>query len=140
MPVGPITYTNRALKRVSGDPGYIFYPTNISPGLLRIGTNTLAVELHINSPVIPSLGFDMELLASGYAGAVPSLSATVVGGQIRLSWPANTSAFYGLYSKSSLAAPADWAAQVGTVQTNGTRLLMEVSLNGNSRYFRLQQQ
>jgi hypothetical protein len=139
MPAGPITFTNRALKRVSGDPAYIFYSTNLA-ALLPVGTNQVAVELHINSPVIPSLGFDMELLASGYVIPPPPLSVSLVADGILLSWPADGSTSYALYSNTNLITGAGWVPETSTVQSNGIQRVVKISPDGDQRFFRLKGQ
>jgi len=137
MPAGPISVTNRALKRVSGEPAYIFYSTNLA-AVLPVGTNQVAVELHINSPVIPSLGFDMELLASGYHIPPPSLLVSLAVDGILLNWPADNSTPYSLYSSTNLAMPSAWIPETTSVQTNGTQCIVKVSPHGDQRFFRLQ--
>jgi hypothetical protein len=137
MPDGPILFTNRALKRVSGDASYIFYPTNLAV-LLPTGTNVVAVELHINSPVIPSLGFDMELLASGYRIPPPSLSVSLAADGILLSWPIDSSASYSLYSNTNLTLSSGWVPETTPIQTNGSQLVIKLAPDGSQRYFRLQ--
>src|SRR5438270_10711632 len=105
---GPITYTNRALKRVSGDASYIFYQTNLVVPFLPPGTNVLAVELHINSPVVPSVGFDLELLGIGYPISTPSLSVNLSASGIALSWPCADGLGYSLFSSTNLNAAVAW--------------------------------
>lgn len=138
MTNGPITYTNRALRRIAGDPSYIFYPTNLVVPFLPAGTNQVAVELHSSSPVSPSLGFDMELLGTGYPITTPSLSANLTGSGIVLSWLCGNGTSYSLYSSENLTDSAAWKPDSSPVQTNGTRCVVSISSYTGSRYFRLQ--
>jgi lysophospholipase L1-like esterase len=140
MPTGAITYTNRALKRVNGDAGFTFYPTNLAVSALPAGTNIVAVELHINSPVIPSLGFDMELLASGYRVPPPALSISLDGDRMLLSWMDDGRSSYALYTSNDLVDPATWTPQAGSILNNENQHMIEILPDSNRRFFRLQRQ
>jgi hypothetical protein len=137
LPSGPISYTNQALKRVVGGASYIFSPTNLVVPFLPAATNLLSVELHLNSPVMPSAGFDMELLATGYPISTPSLSVKGLSNQIQLRWLAANGISYSLFSTTNLAN-ANWVAETAPVQTNGAECVVTVLPDGNSRFFRLQ--
>jgi GH43 family beta-xylosidase len=63
MPAGAIDYLTRAATTVSGADETTFFSTNIGPGLLRAGTNVLAVEVHQVNISSSDLGFDFELTA-----------------------------------------------------------------------------
>jgi len=140
MPAGPIAYTNLARMRVFGEAAYIYYPTNISVAPLPAGTNVIAVEVHLFSPMNLTTGFDLELLATGYAVPPPSLTAAVKDGTISLSWPATTGAGYALYSTTNLYAPDRWIRTFGTVQTNSDQCTVELSLENAQAFFRLQKE
>jgi hypothetical protein len=140
MPDGPISFTNRALKRVSGDPAYVFYPTNFAVTSLPKGTNVVAVELHINSPVIPSLGFDMELLGTGYVPGAPHVSVKTTTNGVQLSWPIAIGTSYSLYSSGNLSDPSGWAPQASLVETNANERVVTIIPDGQFRFYRLQKQ
>src|SRR5688572_33288115 len=46
MPAGPVTYLTLASSAAGGTNSTTFFTTNISPSLLIIGRNILAVEIH----------------------------------------------------------------------------------------------
>ncbi|HKQ40332.1 MAG TPA: Ig-like domain-containing protein, partial [Verrucomicrobiae bacterium] len=61
MPTGTITYNTLAPGNATDD-GTIYFPVAITPGLLRPGKNTLAVEVHQNVGTSSDLSFDLQLL------------------------------------------------------------------------------
>jgi hypothetical protein len=63
MPLGPVNYLTLAAS--SGSSSTTFFTTNISPSLLIIGRNLLAVEIHQASPGSSDVSFDFELFAAG---------------------------------------------------------------------------
>src|SRR5688572_4909802 len=64
MPDGPITYNTLASLAVGGpEESTQFVTANISPAVLVPGANTIAVEIHQNSPLSSDLSFDLELEA-----------------------------------------------------------------------------
>ncbi len=139
MPAGPIAYTNRAsLPTVVVDTAYIFYPTNIAVTNLPAGTNLVAVEVHLFTPGRPVLGFDLELIGTGYFS--PSLSITAAGTNFILAWPVADGAGYALYSSSDLTATGGWTPATATVQTNGGQYAVTVAPDAITRFFRLQKQ
>ena len=80
LPAGPITYTNRALTTMSYYQRYDFFPTNV-PVNLSAGTNWITAEVHLSSVMASAMGFDMELIGTGYPLPPPSLSITRAGGR-----------------------------------------------------------
>jgi lysophospholipase L1-like esterase len=138
MPTGPITCTNLASQpTIVVDTAYIFYPTNIAVTNLPAGTNVVAAEVHLRTVSRTSLGFDMELIGSGYF-LPPSLSITSAGTNIFLVWPVATGAGYTLYSSTDLAAPGSWTPVTATVQTNGGQYVLTLFPDEATRFFRLQ--
>jgi lysophospholipase L1-like esterase len=134
---GAISYTNLALKRMIVDAPYIFSRRAVTPSLLRVGTNVLAVEVHLNSPAVSSMGFDMELLASGSSPKAPPLSVALARNQVSLSWPANFGA-YVLCSSNEPADASSWALYLTPVLTNGIQCIATVPTDANQQFFRLQ--
>jgi lysophospholipase L1-like esterase len=137
MPTGPITWTNLASHsmNVIGTP-YIFYPTNIAMSNLPAGTNLIAAEVHLYSAGRHFLGFDMELIGTGYFSP-PSLSIASAGDNIFLAWPVAGGDGYTLYS-TDLTAPVHWTIVAATVQTNGGQYIVTLSPDTITRLFRLQ--
>ena len=137
VPSASISYTNLALKHMIVDAPYIFSRRELAPFSLRLGTNILAVEVHLNSPAASSMGFDMELLASGSSPKAPPLSVALAGTAVSLSWPANFGAST-LYSSNEPAVPSSWVPYATPVTTNGIQCIATVSIDANQQFFRLQ--
>jgi hypothetical protein len=137
MPAGTITYTNlAALPTAVVDTAYIFYPTNIAVSNLPAGTNLVAVEVHLYRAGRTSLGFDMEVIGTGFFS--PSLSIASAGTNIFLTWPVANGAGYTLYSSTDLTAPGSWTNAAATVQTNGGQYVVALAPDASTRFFRLQ--
>ena len=64
MPAGAITPTTPATRDVNGLEREVFFPIQVPLSLLRQGTNTIAVEIHLASPKSRDLSFDLELNAN----------------------------------------------------------------------------
>ncbi len=139
LPGGPIAYTNLASGAVTGYAPYIFSPTNLAAPALPAGTNWVAVEIHQSSVTSSSLGFDLELIGSGYVIPPPSLALSLASSNVLLSWPA---ACYGngfaLYSTTNLAATGGWEPSAATLQTNGGQVVATEVPEATARFFRLQ--
>ena len=137
IPIGPITYTNPASQRaIIYEQPYTFYPTNIAVSNLPAGTNLVAVEVHLYVAGRTVLGFDLELIGTGYIS--PSLSIASAGTNIFLAWPVANGTGYTLYSSTDLTAPGGWTPAVATVQTNGGQYVVTLSPDAITRFFRLQ--
>jgi hypothetical protein len=65
MPGGPVDYLTVASTAAGGTNSTTFFGTNISPSLLIIGRNILAVEIHQSSGSSSDVSFDFELFAAG---------------------------------------------------------------------------
>ncbi len=138
LPSGEITYTNLALSAMTGYTVHIFYPTNLAVNLLA-GTNLVAVELHQSSVTNSTLGFDMELIGSGYLLPTPSLSITTAsGGNFVLNWPETNGGSFALYSTTNLAAAGNWSPEPSPIYTNGGQIIVTQALDTTARFFRLQ--
>jgi len=137
MPAGPITATNLASQpTIVVDTAYIFYPTNLAVTNLPAGTNLVAVEVHLRTPGRLVLGFDLELIGTGYFS--PSLSITSTGTNVFLAWPVATGAGYTLYASTDLTLSGGWTPAAATIQTNGGQYVATVSPDAITRFFRLQ--
>jgi len=139
LPVGPIVYTNLALvKPANTDSPYIFTPVNVDVAKLSPGTNVLAVELHQLATNGAAIGFDMELIGTGYPVSQPALSTVTVGTNLIFTWPADVGGGgFGLYTTTNLAATS-WAPVSPWAQTNGGQLVVTQTLDPGNRFFRLQ--
>lgn len=65
MPLGPVNYLTLAASSAGGTNSTAFFSTNLSPSLLIIGRNILAVEIHQSSPASSDISFDFELFGAG---------------------------------------------------------------------------
>jgi Bacterial Ig domain len=90
MPTGAVSFSTFAATAVGGSAERAFFPTNIAPNLLSVGSNVLAVELH-QSQNTSDAGFDLSLvsIAPPPPGPPPvriSFSALPVP-EVILTWP-----------------------------------------------------
>ncbi len=139
LPAGPITYTNLALNAMTVFNRHIFYPMNF-PVNLPTGTNWIAAEVHLSSVVATAMGFDMELIGTGYSIPLPSLSIGWAGGNnVALNWPLSNGISFSLYSTTNLNATYSWTLSTEPIYTNGEQITVTQSLDSNEKFFRLQQ-
>jgi hypothetical protein len=134
---GPLAYTDPALTSVTGFTSYIFFPTNQAVSALPAGTNLAAVEIHASSVTNNSLGFDLELLGTGFVIVPPLLSIQFSNSNVVLGWPAN-GGLLTLYSTTNLALAGGWSAISPVMQTNGGQITATISPDAATRYFLLQ--
>jgi hypothetical protein len=138
LPGGLITYTNLALAAMTGYTAHIFYPTNIAVTGLPTGTNLVAVEIHQSSVTNSTLGFDMELIGSGYLLPTPSLSITRAGSDVVLNWPVTNGYSFNLFSTTNLASAGSWTMTGAPANTNGGQIVVTQSPDTSAKFFRLQ--
>ena len=88
MPTGAVNYLTvvPANQPVGGTNEWFYFPTNINPGLLINGVNTLAVELH-QTENTSDAGFDLGLAGLAPAGSVPILAIERAGTNVVIRWP-----------------------------------------------------
>ena len=65
LPAGTITPTTLASSSVAGDEEDTFFPFDVDAGLLLVGANTLAVELHQSAVNSSDISFALELVGLG---------------------------------------------------------------------------
>jgi len=138
LAAGEITYTNLARGLMNLFTAHIYYPTNLPATGLRTGTNLVAVELHQVSPSVSLLGFDLELIGSGYPIPAPSLSIAQVGKNLLISWPATNADGFKLYSATNLQANETWTPAMDLAQTNGGVVVVTQAPDVSVKFFRLQ--
>jgi glucose/arabinose dehydrogenase len=61
LPGGNITFTTPAGSAVPNEDEAVFFPSSVDPGLLTVGTNTLAVEIHQANATSSDISFDLSL-------------------------------------------------------------------------------
>ena len=138
LPGGPITCTNLALNTMAAFTRHVFYPTNMAVADFPTGTNLVAVEMHLSSATNSTLGFDLELIGSGYLLPTPSLSIIPVSTNFLLSWPVTNGSSFSLYSTTNFTATESWTATTAPAQTNGGQMVVTQSPDTSARFFRLQ--
>jgi hypothetical protein len=97
MPAGTITYTTRASNGTSDNT---LSETNLSPALLLVGANLLAVEMHQDSQSSSDISFDLELTDGRSDSPIVSITS-----------PANS---------GIIPAPGDISIQVSATDPNGS--------------------
>ena len=112
----------------------------LNPSVLIAGWNTLAAEVHNQSPTNSDLGFDFELTGTAIVDVSPDLSLSTVegsGGSFALAWPAEAS-YFSLFATTNLTPPVVWTqlTNLPVLISNEWRVTLPTSTNVQ-RYFRL---
>jgi lysophospholipase L1-like esterase len=136
MPSGLITYTNLAMSTPGVTMLSLFNSTNLTAVNLPVGTNLVAVELHLQSASQPRIGFDLELLGTGYPA--PPVSIGSSGSNVVLSWPATNGSSFSLYSSTNLATTGSWTPTTIAAQTNGGQIIVTQTPDASAKFFLLQ--
>jgi GDSL-like Lipase/Acylhydrolase family len=140
LPAGPITSTNLALTAMTVYNRHIFYPTNVPVNLPAAGTNWIAAEVHLSSVTTSAMGFDLELIGSGYLLPPPSLAiARADSDNVTLNWPLSYGSSFSLYSTTNLNATDSWTLAAAAPPTNTGQITITQSLDSSAKFFRLQQ-
>ena len=136
MTNGLVTFTTPAAATVNGADESVFFATNVSPALLRSGTNVLAVEIHQVTTTSSDVSFDLEL--AGYQfNRPPALAISTAGAQTLLQWPA-WAATATVQSASNLAPSAVWMPVTNAIViTNDVRAMALGPTIDGQRFFRL---
>lgn len=138
LPDGPLAYHHLALTATTGYAAHVFHATNLAVAGLPPGTNVVAVEVHLSSATNATLGFDLELIGSGYRLPTPSLSITPTAGNILLGWPVTNGGGFALYSTTNLAVNGSWSRVAAPASTNDGQVVVTQSLGPSATFFRLQ--
>jgi len=130
----PVWATQAPVTALPTDETTQYYFTNISPVLLRAGTNTLAVEIHQNGTNSSDLSFALELRAAEHD---PALRVEGPGAnQLGLSWPYPSSGFV-LQSALSLQTPASWSNVNQSIVVTNARNEVILPFTSGPHFFRL---
>ena len=97
IPSGAIDYRTLAMENSPDENKYFQATVKAPPGLIRQGTNVLAVEVHQYSQWSSDAGFDASL--SGVEATTPTPPPPPATGNGHVSWMAN----YGLWSADAIA-------------------------------------
>jgi lysophospholipase L1-like esterase len=140
LPAGPIAYTNLALvKPANLDSPFQFNPVSVAASRLMPGTNVIAVELHQLATNSAAIGFDMELIGTGYPVSLTALACALDGTNLIFTWPTGVGDGFELFSTTHLTA-TNWGPVSPPAQTNGGQLIVTQTLEPGTRFFRLQKQ
>jgi hypothetical protein len=132
MPTGVVAYTTLALAALSDET--TFHQTNLSPALLRAGTNVLAVEIHQVNGQSSDVSFDLFLHGQS-SGAEVIVRAQRAGGGLELSWPVGA-ADWVLEATPTLPSSA-WPELARPASVKDDRVTASVEASDGSRFFRL---
>ena len=137
LPGGALDHTTPALTAMTGYTAHIFHSTNIPVTSSLTGTNLIAIEIHQSSVTNSVMGFDMDLIGSGFLRSPPLLSIARTGSDLVLSWSVANGAGFALYSTTNLAG-GSWNATTALTQTNGAQIVVTQAVDTSARYYRLQ--
>ncbi len=136
MPATAITFTTPASASLSGGDEFIAVETNLSPALLRNGTNVLAAEVHQNSGTSSDLGFDLALDGEYISTAQPlKLAVVPVTNQTAIAWP-QLSVGQLLQATTRLLPTNQWSTATNAITVSGTNNRVIFGSSSN-QFFRL---
>jgi hypothetical protein len=137
-PPAVISYTTLASGTVSGADEQTFFATSIATNL-PAGTNVIAVEVHQVLANSSDLGFNFEMIASGYVQDVipPVLSIVMDDNVIELSWP-DTGLNWSVYAAPDVSTPGNlWSRISGNQALVNGRHIFAITPSGGNRFYRL---
>ncbi len=140
MPLTAITYSTLASSSIpNGAEEQTFYSTVIASTNAVPGTNVVAVEIHQSAANSSDMGFNLQLIGSGYIYSVtpPVVASTLAGGGFQLNWPAPSTG-WNLYSSPQLSAGAVWQLVNAPVVSINGQLQVTVPASNAAAFFRLQ--
>ncbi len=68
MPAGSVLPETVSVTFAGGEDEYTYFEYSVDKNLFQQGTNTIAVEIHQNSPTSSDISFDLEIAAGGESG------------------------------------------------------------------------
>ena len=139
MPAGVITSSTRPSATVPTADEQTFFSTVLTITNLPAGTNIVGVEVHQFDGASSDIGFNLELVASGYVEntAPPVLAIVLADGMIELSWPSTYSG-YAVYSTAQVNAPrASWTSVGGAPVLASGRYVVTVPPLGGGQFYQI---
>jgi hypothetical protein len=139
MGAGTISFNTFAAATVNSPDEQVFFPTIITVTNLPAGTNLVAVEVHQVNGTSSDIGFNLELVGSGYLEDTtpPLLAVELADGVVELSWPSVT-AGWRVYGAATVDAPANaWSPVAGTPVVVNGRNVLTVTPSAAQQFFRL---
>ncbi len=120
-----ITYLTTASSAIGGADESTFYPFTLDPGLLKDGTNTLAVEIHQSGGTSSDISFDFSL--SGKVQGSNHAPTAAAGDDLTVKLPASA-ALSGSFTDDGLPNPPG-APQFVWTKVSGPGLVTFASAN-----------
>ncbi|HXI52105.1 MAG TPA: hypothetical protein VNH84_11385, partial [Candidatus Saccharimonadales bacterium] len=139
MPSTPIAYGTLASTSVGGADEQAIFVTSVGTTNLHAGTNVIAVEMHQAAPDSSDLGFNLELVASGYLDEAvpPTLFIAEVDGALEFTW-LNTAVGYHVYESPDVTIPPSaWTSTGGSLVELPGRFVYTVPKPPGNRFYRL---
>jgi hypothetical protein len=141
MPDGPIAYDTLANVTASGADEETWFTAEIPVHGLPSGSNLVAVEVHQAARNSSDLGFDLELIGTGFQGTVPPPGMTIqpfASNRILISWPENAIG-WTLFTTTSLDPSATWSpVNITPAVSNGNFYVILFTLGSSQRFYRLE--
>lgn len=135
MPTGTINANTLASASVGGEDESAIFEADLDPTRFVAGTNVIAVEIHQNDVASSDLSFSLQLTALQQPIKDPSITPSVDGGQLRLSWPLAASGFVPVQATSAVGP---WSDVDEPVQSAGGQNQVVVPLTADARFYRLE--
>lgn len=133
MPTGAVTYATLALAALSDES--TFHQTNLSPALLRAGTNVLAVEIHQVNGQSSDVSFDLFLHGQSSGAEVMLSAQRASGGEVELSWPLGAADW--VLETTTTVPSAAWSEFAWPVSVRADRVTARGLAGEGGRFFRL---
>lgn len=114
LPAGPLSPATRATANLQGTAETAWTSFPIAPGMLRPGTNVIAVEVHLCASADEDFGFDFELEAGFSARPLTSRPVLRFSDQTGLGFSSVSGQSYTLLASTNLA---DWVVVTNCVGT-----------------------
>lgn len=136
MPGGPITYGT--YTGVGTTDEQAFFATNIAVTNLS-ATNIVAVEVHQANATSGDLGFNLELIASGYLedSTPPVVAIVLADGMVELTWPGSFTGWRVYAAATVNAPPGGWQPIAATPAFVGGQWIVTVNPTASAQFFRL---
>lgn len=138
--IGPDIVVNGVSTGVRNDAQFTVLSHFVITSGWQNGTNVIDFVVNNAGTDANPAGFKVDNVRVGAirggGGAGPSLTATLSGSELTLSWPASASD-YALFSTASLSSP-NWTAVTESTTTTGGNKTVKVQVTAGSRFFRLQ--
>jgi PKD domain/Bacterial Ig domain/Carboxypeptidase regulatory-like domain len=142
MPGGTISYNTLAASTVGAPNETAWFETSLRVSGLATGPNLAAVEVHQAAGTSSDLGFDLEIVGTGYLTHQPPPPLAIElapFNRVNISWP-ESALGYELYYSSSLDPDSVWNRASTTIVTNNGMKTVNIPHTGRSRFFRLLRQ